>query len=86
MATLALPQGTDVRQCNSYLLEGCPWLASVKAWCRRWVPSQLRWMEHWWWGRGWPSQALGAARKLGNRSTATGHGKRERGEQDAASY
>lgn len=34
----------------------------------------MRWMEHWWWGRGWPSRALGAARKLGRRSTATGRG------------
>lgn len=38
------------------------------------MPSQLRCMEHWWWGRGWPLWALGAARKLGSRSTATGHG------------
>lgn len=35
------------------------------------MPSQLRWMEQQWWGRGWLSRVLGAARKLGSRSTAT---------------
>lgn len=35
------------------------------------MPSQLRWMEQQWWGRGWLSWVLGAARKLGSWSTAT---------------
>ena len=54
-----------------HLLEGRPSRASSKAWWTRRVSSQFRWMEHWWWGNGWPLGVLGAARKSGSLLTAT---------------
>ena len=53
-----------------YLPEGRPFIASLYAVSRTSTLSQLRWMEHWWWGPGLPS-GVGDARKFGSLSTAT---------------